>query len=563
MELIPLIRQEIEAMPDDSATLKKQISDQDGRILKLQQLLEDRRFIQDQNDELLRFERLLAEISSKLIKCSPLEAQKQITYGLELLAEFLDADQIGIGEFCSGERLPELSHFYSKDNTLKISPNMLNDIFYWGMNQVKERKLIVWHNIPEDVPVETEGVRRCAIKNNLKGYLGVPLIMEETVIGGLGCFSFTKQRNWNNDLIQRFRLLGEILANTIVRYRSELKLQDAFRKIRKLNEQLQVENLYLREEVNLKHRHENIVGSSRAIKKVLKLVEQVASTKATVLISGDTGTGKELIAHAIHKLSPRNGKALVTLNCAALPSPLVESELFGHEKGAYTGASAQKQGRFEVAHGSTIFLDEINSLSMEIQAKLLRFLQQGTFERLGSTKTIKVDVRIIAASNKDLKREVAAGVFREDLFYRLNVFPIKIPSLMERQEDIPLLVMEFVTQFSKQMGRQIDNIPTRSMEILKNHFWPGNVRELKNVIERAMILTRGTTLMIPHLDQPAVFVSQDQTLDGVQRRHILDVLEKTGWRVSGENGAAQILGINSKTLDSRMRKLKIHRPSAF
>ena len=278
-----------------------------------------------------------------------------------------------------------------------------------------------------------------------------------------------------------------------------------------------------------------------------------------MLILGETGTGKELLTRAIHDLSPRKGRPLVKVNCAALPSTLVESELFGREKGAYTGALSRQTGRFEVADGSTIFLDEICELPLELQVKLLRVLQDGQFERLGSSKTIEVDVRVIAATNRDIEKAVREGNFREDLFYRLNVFPITVPPLRERREDIPLLIWVFVEEFDKTMGKTIENIPQKSMDLLQRYSWPGNIRELRNVIERAMIVSKGATLQI---DIPTIGESQTfsrGTLEEVEKKHITEVLESTGWKVSGEKGAAKILDLNPKTLESRMKKLGIIR----
>jgi transcriptional regulator with GAF, ATPase, and Fis domain len=308
-----------------------------------------------------------------------------------------------------------------------------------------------------------------------------------------------------------------------------------------------------------------IIGKSEAIKKVMLQAEQVAGTSATVLLIGETGTGKELLARAIHNLSPRHARPMVALNCASLPATLVESELFGREKGAYTGALSRQIGRFELADGSTLFLDEIGELPLELQAKLLRVLQEGQFERLGSSKPIKADVRIIAATNRDLEKAVKEGRFREDLYYRLNVFPITVPPLRERREDIPLLAFALAKDIVKTLGKTIKAIPRSTLAELQRYSWPGNVRELRNVVERALIVCQGSTL---RFDVPAqggtpaaVGPPQNRTLEEVERQHILSVLEETGWRVSGKRGAAAILGLNRSTLESRMAKLGIKRNS--
>jgi PAS domain S-box-containing protein len=338
---------------------------------------------------------------------------------------------------------------------------------------------------------------------------------------------------------------------------TEAELRRALAELQELRSQLELENAYLRQEIG--HRPEEIVGDSAAIRRVLSQVEQVAATSSTVLLLGETGVGKELVARAIHRRSARQGRPMVKVNCAALPSTLVESELFGREKGAYTGALTRQVGRFEAADGSTIFLDEVGELAVELQAKLLRVLQDGEFERLGSTKTIKVDVRVIAATNRDLAKEVRAGRFREDLFYRLNVFPIHVPPLRERQEDILPLVWAFVREFEATMGKRIETLPRKRAEALVAYQWPGNVRELRNVVERAMIVSWGSTLLV---EVPAVEGSplhQTTRLEDVERRHILSVLGTTGWRIRGPRGAASRLGLKPTTLEARMAKLGIKR----
>jgi transcriptional regulator with GAF, ATPase, and Fis domain len=336
----------------------------------------------------------------------------------------------------------------------------------------------------------------------------------------------------------------------------------------RLRQQLEQERDYLREEVKEARAFGEIIGKSEAIKKVLHQAEQVAGTPATVLLIGETGTGKELLARAIHNLSPRCARPMVTLNCAALPATLVESELFGHEKGAYTGAVSRQIGRFELADGSTLFLDEVGELPLELQAKLLRVLQEGQFERLGSSKPLKADVRIIAATNRDLEKAVKEGRFREDLYYRLNVFPITLPPLRERREDISLLVSTFAKEIVRKMGKTIESIPRSTVAELEQYPWPGNIRELRNIVERALIVSRGSTLRfeLPHASSPSPSGgsgegerSPSRTLEEVERQHILSVLEKTGWRVSGKRGAAAILGLHRSTLESRMAKLGIKR----
>jgi formate hydrogenlyase transcriptional activator len=351
----------------------------------------------------------------------------------------------------------------------------------------------------------------------------------------------------------------QLLREIEERKKAEESLREALKEVKELKDQLRDENLYLREEINLIHSHKDIVGNSEAIQIVLKQIEQVAPTDSTVLIQGETGTGKELLAHAIHNLSARKARLMIKVNCAALPPTLIESELFGREKGAFTGALSKQIGRFELADASTIFLDEIDALPLELQAKLLRVLESGEFERLGSPRTVKVDVRIISATNRDLARVVSEGGFREDLYYRLNVFQIIVPPLRERREDILPLIWSFVQEFSKRMGKRIETIPQKCVAALQAYPWPGNVRELRNITERAMIITTGPVL---HLDVPKIAQSgadQFVTLEEAEKQHIIEALKTTGWRVSGKGGAAEVLGINPKTLESKMQRLGIQR----
>ena len=344
----------------------------------------------------------------------------------------------------------------------------------------------------------------------------------------------------------------------------------AFDEIATLKDKLYKEKVYLEEEVRTEHNFEDIIGESEALRRVLKQVEAVAPTDATVLVLGETGTGKELIARALHNLSPRRQRTFVKLNCAAIPTGLLESELFGHEKGAFTGAITQKVGRFELAHQGTLFLDEVGEIPLELQPKLLRALQEQEFERLGSTKTVRVDVRLVAATNRDLGQMVGEGRFRSDLYYRLNVFPVVVPPLRQRPEDIPQLVRHFTQRFARRMSRQIETIPTPVMEALMGYPWPGNVRELQNVIERAVILSVGPSLQVPQSDLQAIAppsqvpaqapTKSPVTLADAEREHILSVLRQTGWVVGGPKGAAVRLGMQRSTLQKKMKKLGISRP---
>ncbi len=355
--------------------------------------------------------------------------------------------------------------------------------------------------------------------------------------------------------ISRAEAAGETLYTIIL-----CDVNDRVRALEELH-RLHLENVYLREEAGTES--EEVLGSSAAIRTVLKSVKQVAGTDSTVLLTGETGTGKELVATAIHNQSGRGSSMLVKVNCAALPSGLIESELFGHEKGAFTGALARKIGRFELADGGTIFLDEIGDLHLELQAKLLRVLQEGEFERVGGAETLCADARVIAATNRNLEKAVEEGRFRPDLYYRINIFPIRIPPLRERREDIPLLVRRFAMAYSTKMGKTVETIPKATMDALVAYPWPGNVRELRNVIERAVILSQGSRLELGDwLPKPSITSSGSKvlSLDEHERQHIVDVLEMTAWRVSGDNGAAELLGLKPTTLEARMQKLGITRP---
>ena len=398
----------------------------------------------------------------------------------------------------------------------------------------------------------------------------VPLLGRERIVGVLSLGSWRERAFSQDDLT----FLGQIGRQVGIAIENAL----TFAEVTQLKNKLALEKLYLEGEIRSELKFEEIVGKSEALRRVLEQVETVAPTDSTVLIYGETGTGKELIARAVHNLSSRQANGFVKLNCAAIPTGLLESELFGHERGAFTGAISQRVGRFELAHHGTMFLDEIGEVPLELQPKLLRVLQEREFERLGSTRTLRTDARLIAATNRDLETLVSEQKFRSDLYYRLNVFPVRVPSLRERPEDIPLLVRHFVQQFSRRISKAIDTIPSETMSTLVKYPWPGNIRELQNVIERAVILTKGPVLHIPGDDlrvananavaqaaaagtQPANSSGGSRNmralLDDTERQQIVTALEQTNWTVAGPNGAAARLGIKRSTLQSRMQKLGI------
>ncbi len=385
----------------------------------------------------------------------------------------------------------------------------------------------------------------------------VPLTTARGRLGAMGFLSLQKEAYSDMDL----EFLQQVAKQVAVAVENAL----AFQQIAELKDKLAEEKLYLEEELRIEHGFEDIIGDSKALKHVLKQVEIVAPTDSTVLIQGETGTGKELIARAIHRLSGRRERTFVKLNCAAIPTGLLESELFGHERGAFTGAIAQKAGRFELADSGTLFLDEVGEIPLELQSKLLRVLQEQEFERLGSTKTLRVDVRLVAATNRDLKSLVEAKEFRSDLYYRLNVFPVMLPPLRERREDIPVLVRYFTQHYAVRMKKNIQTVPAEALEVLSRYVWPGNIRELENLVERSVILTRGPDLQVPISELETanhLTGSTTTTLEDADREQILRALRETNWILGGPGGAAARLGLKRTTLQSKMQKLGISRASS-
>jgi transcriptional regulator with GAF, ATPase, and Fis domain len=422
---------------------------------------------------------------------------------------------------------------------------------------------------PDLVAADAASVAKRAGVNS---FLCVPIRSRGEVIGTLDITSFHKNA-FDEDELKLLEIVSRQIETAVNNARqaaelreSQTSLRKALAEVEELKNRLQIENVYLREEINTENNFEEIVGRSDEIKRVLRSVEQVARTGTTVLIHGETGTGKELVARAIHNLSDRKQRTLVKVNCGAISAGLVESELFGHEKGAFTGALQKRVGRFELADGGTIFLDEVGELPADVQVKLLRVLQEGEFERVGSSETIKVDVRVIAATNRYLEEAVRDKSFRSDLFYRLNIFPIYVPPLRERKSDIPLLANFFLTKFSKKLGREFTGFSKGTIDGLIGYHWPGNIRELQNIVERAVVISNppeidldGSVLGKSNVspDYPS---DENKSLEDVERSHIINVLEESGWVIDGKSGAAAVLNINPNTLRSRMKKLGIKKP---
>jgi transcriptional regulator with GAF, ATPase, and Fis domain len=516
-----------------------------------EQALEDR----------LRFERLLSDLSARFVSIPPERVDSEIEYGLRQILEFFQVDRVGLLRSLPDKPAHRITHgVYGKDiPPVPVGVDLPRSIYPWVSERLAERHEVVSFSRLDDLPPEANVDKRTYAEWGIRSALDIPIITGGSVVHVIAINSVKRERFWPEELFPRLQLLGEIFVNALERKQARLELEKRLREIEELKQRLERENIYLREEVRLLGEHADIVGQSVAMKKALGRAEQVAQTDSTVLLLGETGTGKELLARAIHRMSSRKDRPLVTVNCASLPPTLIESELFGREKGAYTGALTKMIGRFEIADGSTLFLDEIGEMPLELQSKLLRVLEEGTFERLGSTRPLHVNVRIIAGTNRDIEREVKDGKFRPDLFYRLNVFPIVIPPLRERLDDIPVLVRAFVREFQKRMGKEVESVPKKTMEALQSYSWPGNVRELRNLIEHAMIVSRGKTLEVDVPKRAPLEKDATGKLEEMERKHIVAVLEKTGWRIGGQGGAAEVLGLKRTTLRAKMEKLGIKR----
>jgi len=512
--------------------------------------------------ERLRFERLLADISADFVNLPSDQIDSHVDSSLQKLVEFLGNDRSTFVEFGEDDEQVQVTHSFAVPGCapFPLGPFPVKRL-PWFIGQFRDGKLVFVRDPEVDLPPQAAAEREYCLLHGIQSNVTLPLKAGGVLLGGL-TFAFLRKRcQWPTDVIGRLQLIGEVFASALLRRRMEESLRTALAENQKLRQRLEQENLYLREQAILKHHHGRIIGCSEAITRVLAAAERVAPTDTPVLVLGETGTGKELLAQTIHELSNRRHRPMVVVNCACLPATLIESELFGREAGAYTGAASAQVGRFKLADGSTLFLDEIGEFPLELQAKMLRVIQDGRFERLGSPKTLAVNVRLIAATNRDLKQAVREGQFRADLYHRLNVFPIELPPLRQRRDDIPALVWTFVETFGRRMGKTIKCIPRKTMQQLERYAWPGNVRELSNVIERALILTSDDTLRVelaPAMLDPA---AARQSLKESEREQILGVLQETGWRIRGPQGAAELLDIKPTTLEARIAKLGIKRPS--
>lgn len=542
----------------------------------------ERKKVEDELKERLELEGLVSDISTEFINANDRTLNECIGWALRKIGEYVEADRSYIFKLSEDGTYGQTTAEWVKRDVLPLKADFqktLRKDYPWPFEILDAKRMLLISDIDEHS--EDIGTFRNIFEMyGIKSMLNMPMVVSNKVYGYLG-FDLEKKKNWSINDIVLLKLVAEVIVNSIERVTFEKslkeindhleeevkdrtkKLETALEEVKELRDRLEAENIYLKEEIESTNYVENIISQDKDFRKVLLEMEHVAKTSSTVLILGETGTGKEVISKAIHNLSSRKDKPLIKINCAALPATLIESELFGHEKGAFTGAVAAKQGRFELANGGTLFLDEVGEMPVELQPKLLRAIQEGEFERLGGTKTTKVDVRLIAATNRNLETAVDNGEFRSDLFYRLNVFPLNIPPLRERKNDIKLLVNHFVQKYNQKLGKQISKIPQSVINQLEKYNWPGNVRELENIIERAVIISPedqlklGEWFMASMKSNPGE--SKFDTLEKFEKNYILKVLNHTNWKISGAGGAAELLDMKPTTLESRIKKLGITR----
>jgi formate hydrogenlyase transcriptional activator len=509
--------------------------------------------------EQVAFEQLISELAARFVNVPIEDVDAAIVESQRQIVEMLDLDRSALWQVTDDGNDYVHTHAWFRPGHPPVRSRVsTKDGFSWVASKIRANEP-VWNQSLDDIPDARD-------RENLRGYgtksnAILPLSVDGRVIGALTFGAIRAERSWSAQVRSRLTLMASVFAQALARRQGLQQLRSALAEVDQLRARLAVENSQLRQEVGALKGPRVIAAESESVRAVLRQIESVAPTNATVLLLGETGCGKEVFAQAIHDNSKRRDRPMVRVNCAAIPTALVENELFGRERGAYTGALSKQIGRFEIANGSTLFLDEIGDLPLESQVKLLRVVQDHVIERLGSTEPIHVDIRLIAATNRDLSRAVADGTFREDLFYRLNVFPIQVPPLRSRVEDIQVLVWSFAEEFSKSCGKRIESISRDSLAALRQYAWPGNVRELKNLVERAVILSSGNHLVIEP-PQTTTNSLEHTALVDVDARHILSMLESANWRIRGPHGAAELLGMKPTTLESRMAKLGIRRPRA-
>jgi formate hydrogenlyase transcriptional activator len=508
-------------------------------------------------EEQLEFERFVAELSGQFINLHADRIDEAIRGGLGRICAQVGLDRASFYKIGEEGELFDCVGWSAPGIPQLDQPMAGKERLPWAVEQVLAGQIVSFSTL-DDVPSDVDRATYAAL--GIRSAVVVPLSVDGRVEGAVGFNAVRAERTWPTDVLHRLGVVASVFGQLLARQRRDEALRAATAEAERLKEQLQSENVYLRREARERLGSDHAVGKGAAVRRVLEQIEQVAATDSTVLLLGETGTGKELFATQIHELSARHGRAMVRVNCAAIPATLIESELFGRERGAFTGALARQIGRFELADHSTIFLDEIGDLPADVQVKLLRVLEERQIERLGSPRPIAVDTRIIAATHRNLEQRIADGVFREDLYYRLSVFPIHVPPLRERVEDIPLLVWGFVEEFSKAFGKRVDAIDKDNLTALQQYAWPGNIRELRNVVERAMIGATGRRLSIPLPHATPAAARRSPKLVDVEKEHIRAVLEGTGWRIRGVAGAAERLGLKPTTLETRMAKLGLRRP---
>ena len=508
-------------------------------------------------EEQLAFEQFLAQLSVRFINVPDEQLREAIREGLGHIGVRLAFDRCGLFRIGPDQVFFD-SVLWTADGVPPApGPIDARRLVPWIVGELTAGRSVTFTHLDE-VPSETD--RETLRSVGTKSGALVPLSVQGVVTGTVGFSTVTAERTWPPAVQHRLSVVASVFDQVLARQQRDEAVRAAAEEVQRLKDQLDAENLYLRREKHEQLGLSRVVGKSAAASRALELIQRVAPTDSTVLLLGETGTGKELFATQIHELSARHSRTMVRVNCAAIPATLIESELFGREKGAFTGALARQIGRFELADRSTIFLDEIGDLPSDVQVKLLRVLEERTIERLGSPRAITIDVRIIAGTHRDLEQAVLQGTFREDLYYRLNVFPIHVPPLRERIEDIPALVWCFVEEFAKALGKRIDTIDKDTMTALQQYSWPGNIRELRNVVERAMIVATGRRLAITPPQASPTAAKRSPKLIDVEKEHIKRVLETTGWRIRGVGGAADRLGLKPTTLETRIAKLGLKRP---
>jgi PAS domain S-box-containing protein len=508
-------------------------------------------------EDRLEFERVLTDLPFQFLNVPEERVDDVIRQALDRICTTFGVDRSHFFRIDAEGGMSVVAVWPATGFPTTDSPVPGHERFPWVIDRLVAGTVVTFSTL-EEIPSEIDRANYRAVET--KSAVVVPLTVEGTVVGALEFASVRAERSWPHEVVHRLTAIGSVFDQVLGRQQRDRALRATLLELQSLRTALHQENVHLRRGEHDRLRPPTIVGRSPAIQRVLAQIQQVAPTDATVLLRGETGTGKELFAAYIHELSSRHARPMVRVNCAAIPATLIESELFGRERGAFTGALARQVGRFELGNHSTTFLDEIGDLPPEVQLKLLRVLEERTVERLGNPRPITVDTRILAATHRDLEQLTAEGAFREDLYYRLNVFPIHVPPLRERVEDIPLLLWRFVEEFSRAFGKRIDAIDDESLTLLQEYSWPGNVRELRNVVERAMIVASGRRLTItPPSAAPAPPRHGTKLVD-VEKEHIRGVLASTGWRIRGAAGAAEQLGLKPTTLETRIAKLGLKRP---